>query len=154
MPKQTGARTATSWKPIASLLLFVPALIQITALQAQSQKGVIAGQIRAQIGVSAGIRIAAVGVNDASGALVSIAVTDAAGRYRLEEIPPGEYRIIAGAVASPLYYPGTANADVAKTVSVAAGATITGIDFAACAWRESKSDSSAIGGRLTMRMLG
>jgi hypothetical protein len=119
-----------NWKPIVSLLLFVLALIQTTALQAQPQKGVIVGQIGVQIGASAeAVRVAAVDVNDASGALVSIARTDAAGRYRLEDIPPGEYRIIAGALVNSTYYPGTTNAAVAKTVAVTAGTTISGIDF-------------------------
>jgi hypothetical protein len=118
----------SNWKPIVSLLLLVPALIQTTA--AQAQKGVITGKIPAQVGASAeGVRVAAIDVNDASGAIVSIARTDAAGRYRLEDIPPGEYRIIAGAVALPTYYPGTPNVAVAKTVAVTSGTTINGIDF-------------------------
>jgi hypothetical protein len=63
-------------------------------------------------------------------ALVSIAQTDDTGHYELENVPQGRYYITAGRVTSPTYYPGTADIARARTLVIAAGTTVTGIDFA------------------------
>jgi hypothetical protein len=62
--------------------------------------------------------------------LSSIAQTDEQGRYKLEDIPPGQYYVIAGRVDVPTYYPGTAQVNEAAIVKVTPGAAIAGMDFA------------------------
>ena len=62
-------------------------------------------------------------------ALMSVVLADATGRYRLENIPPGQYYIIAGFVDLPTYYPGVSSLSGAVAVSVSAGATVSRIDF-------------------------
>jgi hypothetical protein len=61
--------------------------------------------------------------------LLSVTETDAAGRYRLENIPPGKYYVIAGVVTVPTYYPGTLDMTKAAAIVLTAGATAAGIDF-------------------------
>lgn len=55
--------------------------------------------------------------------------TDRTGRYRLENLPAGEYFIVADPFNIPSYYPGTGNRDDSSPVSVTAGAVLSGIDF-------------------------
>jgi hypothetical protein len=64
-----------------------------------------------------------------SASMSSIAETDEAGRYTLENIPPGKYFIAAGRLDLQTYYPGTQDMNLAKEVAVTPGATVTGIDF-------------------------
>jgi hypothetical protein len=61
--------------------------------------------------------------------LTSLAETDEAGRFRIENIPPGNYYIVAGRVDQPTYYPGTAEIRGGRLIAVAAGETVSGIDF-------------------------
>jgi hypothetical protein len=62
--------------------------------------------------------------------LSSIAQTDAQGRFKLENVPPGEYYIIAGRVDVPTYFPGSPQMSAGTVVKVAPAASIGGIDFA------------------------
>jgi hypothetical protein len=62
--------------------------------------------------------------------LSSITQTDEQGRYKLENVPPGEYYIIAGRVDLPTYFPGTPQMSAGAIVKVAPAASIAGIDFA------------------------
>ncbi|HLQ79245.1 MAG TPA: hypothetical protein VK210_17935, partial [Terriglobia bacterium] len=55
--------------------------------------------------------------------------TDGEGRYRLEGIPPGRYFIAAGSLTYPSYYPGVANRNQGRIVTVVAGQVISGLDF-------------------------
>jgi hypothetical protein len=57
---------------------------------------------------------------------VSTTLTDSQGRYRLTDVPPGRYFIMAGST----YYPSTVNPDAATVVTVAAGSTTDNLDFA------------------------
>jgi hypothetical protein len=114
-------------------LLGLPAFAQIG-------RGVVTGQIRTPAGgPAAGLRVAAVEASDSGRSartevlMASIAETDSEGRFRLEDIPPGRYHIVAGRLDAPTYYPGARGVSNATTVTVAAGATISGIDFSAVA---------------------
>jgi len=62
-------------------------------------------------------------------ALVAIAQTDEAGRFRLEDVPPGSYFIVAGRVDRPTYYPAGSDIEKGKLVDVGPGAEVSGIDF-------------------------
>src|SRR5690242_16222838 len=111
-------------------------LIQGVPVTAQ-QPGTITGIVRNADGRPAvGARVSALARPEsqlettAAADLSSIAATDEQGRYRLEDVPPGQYYIIAGRVDFPTYYPGTSQISSATVVNVAAGATLTDMDFA------------------------
>ena len=64
----------------------------------------------------------------ATQAPVRIALTDNAGRYRLANLPPGRYFIVAGMLGQETFYPATTNADAATIVVVGPGTTTEGLD--------------------------
>ena len=117
-----------------ALILLSMALAQQPA---QTEFGSLSGQIRGASGESAaGIRIAAapveagVPVSQVPVELSNIVQTDGEGRYRLENVRPGRYLIIAGSMASPSYYPAGTTPDVTRIMTVTASQAITNLDFA------------------------
>jgi hypothetical protein len=60
---------------------------------------------------------------------VSITLTDRQGNYRLENIPPGRYFVVASIIGEATYFPGTTDADRATVVTVTAGSSAPGTDF-------------------------
>jgi hypothetical protein len=95
--------------------------------------GSISGQILSASGTpAAAVRVAAMAV-DAQVANLSVlsafAVTDSSGRYKIDNVEPGTYYVIAGLVAQPTYFPGVASQAGARTVEVRQGTSITGLDF-------------------------
>jgi hypothetical protein len=82
------------------------------------------------------VRIAAVPQTDtleetaAGPTLSSIAETDAEGRYRLEDVPPGRYFIAAGRLDFPTYFPGTQSMALGRAVLITPGLRVADIDFA------------------------
>ena len=102
----------------------------------QVQPGTVTGRLLSVNGaLAAGIRVAAVPVPEsgdpaAAPALFGITQTEADGRYRIENIPPGRYYIFAGLLEFPSYYPNATTLARATAVVVAAGATLSGVDFA------------------------
>lgn len=58
----------------------------------------------------------------------STTFTDAQGRYRLENVPPGGYYIVAGLLGQATYYPGAAENNKATIVTIAPSTT-TNLDF-------------------------
>ncbi len=101
----------------------------------QRETGVVTGRLIAKDGSPLpDIRVTAMAVPETADAadgavLVSLAQTDASGRYRLEGIPPGKYYITAGFVTSPTFYPGVTSKGEATVLLIAAGQTRTNIDF-------------------------
>jgi hypothetical protein len=101
-----------------------------------SQTGTVTGTLKTDAGTPAvGVRVGAMvrpesaaEISSAS-ALSSIAETDAAGHFRLENVPQGRYYITAGRVDFPTYYPGTQDLTAGRVVLVKPGDIITGIDF-------------------------
>jgi hypothetical protein len=97
--------------------------------------GVVTGRVLSPDGQPApGVRVYAIPVGDAiEGAraatvLEGQAQTNSSGIYRLE-IAPGRYYIAAGSVDVPTYFPGTTELAGARILSVAAGGTVSDIDF-------------------------
>jgi hypothetical protein len=100
---------------------------------AQDSKSVITGEVRTLKGAPApGVRVAAMSAEKQGElpSLYGVAVTDAAGRYRIEGIPKGRYYVIAGSLGAPLYHPDTSTPDGA-TIFTLTGAPVSGINFSA-----------------------
>jgi TonB family protein len=113
-------------------------LLALVLLVLQTGTGTITGQIVRSDGTpAAGVRLAATEGSSRSGssALMSVTQSDAAGRYRLENVPEGSYYIVADPTGFPGYYP-SGNSDPAKATSVAVrtGATVSGINFKFDRW--------------------
>ena len=98
--------------------------------------GEISGRITAVDGTPAGgVRVSAVETASLpAGRTVpdeqaSIVETGSDGRYRIEDLRPGRYYIVAGRIDSPTYYPGASRQVEAIALTVAAGSTIPDINF-------------------------
>ncbi len=122
----------------------------------QINPGAVTGRLLSPDGTpAAGIRIAAVPVDSEAQAgapiLFGISQTDADGRYRIENIPPGRYFIFAGLIEFPSYYSNATSLDRASAITVDAGTTAAGIDF-----KMARPAGLTVSGRLdlpsTMRM--
>jgi hypothetical protein len=101
---------------------------------AQAQVGTVTGQLLNDRGLpAAGVRVAAMPVpregDTNAPTLAGLTLTDSNGRYTIETLEPGTYYVTAGRVDSPSYYPGVGAVSAAKSILVAAGAIISGIDF-------------------------
>src|SRR5688500_9739536 len=113
---------------LASLLL-----LQIPTPRIEG--GVITGILRQADGKpAAGVRVAAMPADDANAGgigttLVALSQTNESGNYRLEDVPPGDYYVVAGRVDAPTFYPGTPYVAGGQVVTVTAGTTVDGIDF-------------------------
>jgi Carboxypeptidase regulatory-like domain len=91
--------------------------------------GVVTGRLVMASGApAANVRVALAPVDDRT-QLASITQTDSLGRYRLENVSPGQYHVTAGPVDSPTFLPGTRSRDTAIIISVTAGATLDVPDF-------------------------
>src|SRR5262245_8551995 len=108
-------------KPMTFLLYLLSLLL--AQQPGQPTSGTISGQIRDVNGApAAGIRVAATPAEtdvaglSAGALLISISKTDNEGRYRLEDIPPGRYLIVAGLLSSPSFYPGVTTLDQGSVV--------------------------------------
>ncbi len=100
----------------------------------QVEPGTVTGRLLSVNGTpAAGVRIAAVPVDSEEQAggpvLLGISQTEADGRYRLENIPPGRYYIFAGLIDFPSYYPDATSLERATAVVVDSGSTLSGVDF-------------------------
>jgi ferric-dicitrate binding protein FerR (iron transport regulator) len=98
-----------------------------------ARAGSVTGVVRTTEGKPAsGVRVTAMRSDAADNtlrAMASLAVTDETGRYRLENVSPGEYYITAGRVDAPTFYPGTLEMAKGTTIVVSSAATIPDIDF-------------------------
>jgi len=116
-------------------LLLTAALLIQAAGQLPNQTGSVTGRLTKNGQPAANIRVGAMVIPEAgvsvaeASSLASVVLTDADGRYRLENIPPGRYYVTAGFVDTPTYFPGVSAIGSAKAVVVEAGVTTEGIDF-------------------------
>src|ERR1051326_7571368 len=129
---------------LKSLPLII-AILQAPGLS-QAGRGVVTGQIRDTRGqplAAASVLVVMGSSKDGRTSIVPLAVsvsgtmatTDDNGNYRLENIPPGRYYILAQPVGGsngevPTLYPGVTKLDDAKIVEVGADSNAGGIDFA------------------------
>ena len=116
------------------LVVALPLAAAVVAGQTQPSPS-ISGKLTLIDGRDAkGIRVAAMiadglSPGNAVPILVGLTQADATGQYRLDNVPPGRYFIMAGLTDSPSYYPGVRTISGARVVTVSSAATITGIDF-------------------------
>jgi hypothetical protein len=123
---------------MANAVLALLLLLQATA----ARPGVIAGQLQTKEGMpAAAIRISAlpappVNIRPSDGqnyyATVppaSTTLSDAQGRYRLANLAPGRYFVIASVFGYPTYYPATTNADGATVITVGADGPVQNVNF-------------------------
>jgi hypothetical protein len=111
---------------------------------AQAGAGVISGQLQAIDGRPAPlVRVAAMPVPTGNAIPadgpnyfnatppVSTSITDNQGRYRLANVPPGRYYILAGLINEPTFYPASrnTNAEGATIVTVTPGAVMDNLNF-------------------------
>jgi hypothetical protein len=108
-------------------------LVLLGYIAPQTASGSIAGQILDASGApAASVRVAAMPVDLQAAnvsVLAAISETDRTGRYRLENVEPGTYHLVAGRVDVPTFYPGVTAKENARTIAVVAGASLTGLDF-------------------------
>ncbi|HLG60150.1 MAG TPA: carboxypeptidase-like regulatory domain-containing protein [Vicinamibacterales bacterium] len=118
------------------------ALLLLLQATTAARPGVVTGQLQTREGApAAAVRISALpappvsilpsdGQNYfATTTPASTALTDAQGRYRLTNLAPGRYLIVASAFGYPTFHPGTTSADRATAVAVAADSPADGVDF-------------------------
>jgi hypothetical protein len=124
------------WSVILAFLLAAGALLAQDAPVLINQNGTVAGVLRDSSGAPAvGVRVSAMARPDevkdllAASSFGALAETDSAGRFRLENVPPGRYYIVAGRVDAPTYYPGTVQLSEGKVVLITPGITVEGINF-------------------------
>ncbi len=123
------------WHAVTMLRCLAFGLLLFQIPLAPAQSGVAAGIVRDAAGApAAGVRVAAMAQTSSpegngEGALVSLTETDSAGRYRLENIPPGRYYIQAGLLDFPTYYPGGTSKNDATNIQITPGAVIERLDF-------------------------
>src|SRR5688572_19751002 len=103
---------------------------------AASQSGSISGVLTNSTGKpAAGVRVSALARPDSPldaltmSAMASIAETDPNGAFKLENIPPGRYYIVAGRIDQPTYYPGTLEMAGGKDLLITPGIALTGMNF-------------------------
>jgi hypothetical protein len=111
------------------------ALLLLLQAAAAARPGVVTGQLQTKEGTpAAAIRVSALpapppnirpsdGQNYyAATPPASTALTDAQGRYRLANLAPGRYFIIASVFGYPTFFPGTTNADGGTVITISADA--------------------------------
>jgi TonB family protein len=118
----------------------------ILLLLSFAQSGTISGRIVQPDGKPAvGVRVAAVEVPGRV-SMMSVTQTDAAGRYKLENIPPRQYTIQAGTFEAPNYFPGVTDPAKATVVTVVGDATLNLPDFTFAAWSNILKTTRTAGG--------
>ena len=118
------------------LTVLIHIILLVQGIVLPNQGGTVTGVLTTEASLPApGIRVAVMtqpeSPADATSAssLVSITETDSAGRFRLENVPAGRYYVTAGRVELPTYFPGTLELRAGKIVTVAAGDTVSGVNF-------------------------
>jgi len=118
---------------VALVMISGGALLAQVLPAAPQSVGTVSGTVRTANGAPAsGVRVAAMradAIGDALRAMVSLTQTDSTGRYRLEDIPPGQYYIAAGRVDLPTYFPGTLDVIRGSVLTISSATPLSDIDF-------------------------
>jgi len=99
------------------------------------QSSVVEGRVFSKDGKPVGgVRVGIMAIPEANAvegteALLSLSQTDDEGHYRLENVPPGRYFLVAGSVDVPVYFPGGRKASEATPVVVAGSSILRDRDF-------------------------
>ena len=138
-------------------MAFVLALTLWLQAAPAARTATVTGQLQLQNGAPAeAVRIAAItapppnirpadGQNYyASQPPVSVALTDARGRFQLANVPPGRYYIVAGIIGHATFYPATTDIDASTIVTTTAGGTLDNINI-----RMLTAPGSRVRGRIT-----
>lgn len=115
------------------IALVLMLIMSAQGVSATPEAGRVTGVLRTTAGAPASkvrVSVKLSSENPADAALVGLGETDETGYFVLENIPPGRYYVIAGRVDRPTIYPGTLEAANGTIITVGAGATVEGIDFA------------------------
>jgi hypothetical protein len=132
------------------ILLVILQGVPVPAFQSGSITGVLTNSTGKP---AAGVRVSALARPESptdaliASTMAGIAETDQNGVYKLENIPPGHYYIVAGRVDLPTYYPGTLEMAAGKDVLITPGATITGMNFAL---KDNSVGRASTGGLITL----
>jgi hypothetical protein len=117
--------------PMTRILLAL-VFLQVVATPLQDRTGAVIGRVRVDDGTPvAAIRVAVRRVADVTNGdkvLESISLTDATGRYRLDNIAPGRYLVVVVRNGAEIYSPGVADAARAAVVEVRASSTVEAPD--------------------------
>lgn len=111
------------------------ALASIIAVQGagalQPGTGIVTGILKTSEGhLAAGVRVGAVDVDDpTASSLLSVTETDAAGKYRLINIPAGRYYIVAGRLDDLHYFPTGADRSKATEIQIEAARIRSDVNF-------------------------
>jgi hypothetical protein len=97
----------------------------------QPGTGIVTGQLKVEGGASAeGIRVGAVAIDDpTASSFLSVAETDAAGRFRLTNVPAGRYYIVAGRLNNLQFFPNAKTPAEATEIAVEAARTRSDVNF-------------------------
>ena len=97
----------------------------------QPGTGIVTGTLKVQGGSGAvGIRVGAVAIDDpTASSFLSVAETDAAGRYRLTNVPAGRYYIVAGRLNNLQFYPNGNSPAQATEIEVEAAKVRADVNF-------------------------
>ena len=133
-PEVTLPRAAGAVNAIAAIVTALPVEPVQSPPTAAVGNGTVEGTLRDDSGLPAAdfvvVASAVRGDAEVSSTEILRGTTDNNGRYRVEGIPAGRYRISAGRPEFTTYYPGTLEADRSNIVTVAPGTTTTNISFA------------------------
>jgi hypothetical protein len=115
-------------------------LVHQSQVLSPGSTGVLSGMVRASDGsVASGITVVAMPVSVLSGSIAQIfslgsrrtvVETDSQGRYRIENVSPDTYVILAGYSDFPIYYPGTSDSLQAKSITTTPSTSLTTLDIA------------------------
>ena len=109
------------------IALLLMAVLAVQGLQPGT--GIVTGVLKTADGQPASrVRVGAVDINDPTQWL-SLAETDAAGRFRLTNVPAGRYHIVGGRLNDLRYYPKGEDRSTAEEVNVEAARIHANVDF-------------------------
>jgi len=115
-----------------TLLLAAFLYAQVTA----DTPGIVTGRILTADGLpAASVRVSVTPIPDSSTQnaptppLLNLVETDQSGNFRIADVIPGRYHVVAGFVEFPTFYPGVRERAAATIVNVTAGSIVSGINF-------------------------